>query len=68
LPKILIVAENRGGMVGIPAAYSASQEITPNLWNPKFHHRLQRACHFFPFQARSVLSKTNPPPPTSPDL
>jgi hypothetical protein len=57
--------DSRGGMVGTPAAYSASQEIPHNLWNPKVFHRLQKTLPIFP-----ILSKINPfqynhPPPPS---
>ena len=58
--------DSRGGMVGTPAAYSASQEIPHNLWNPKVFHRLQKSLPIFP-----ILSKINPfqynhPPPSQP--
>ena len=32
--------DSRCGMVGTPAAYSASQVIRRSLWNPKVYYRL----------------------------
>lgn len=55
LPTVIILAESRGGMVGTPAAYSASQEISRNLWKLKFYQRLQWSLPLFP-----ILSKIIP--------